>query len=81
MRSCTTPGLVSENGVGAVGRTFENAPLMIDRVELEPPCSGCGTTMPPGALALVSTDACDLYCFSCVTMAYEAMKAACGAGS
>lgn len=50
--------------------------LTFGRVELEPPCSQCGTVMAPGTLALISPDACDFWCFGCVTMAYEAMKAA-----
>ena len=50
--------------------------LDVSRVVLGAPCSGCGENIAPDALGMVSRDACDFYCFACVTMAYEAMKAA-----
>ncbi len=34
--------------------------------------------MPPGTLSMMSANACEFYCFSCVTVTYEAMKAAQG---
>jgi hypothetical protein len=41
-------------------------------------CAGCGLEIPVGDLALMSTDCVDFFCFTCVTQAYEAMKAAQG---
>ena len=57
------------------GETIMRKPVEIYRVEYDDPCSGCGVNFTPGDLSMVSTDSTDFFCFSCVAVAYEAMKA------
>jgi hypothetical protein len=60
------------------GGTVTREPTWIIRVEYDDPCSGCGTPFTHDDLAMMSNDGCDFWCFSCVSVIYEAMKAARG---
>jgi hypothetical protein len=53
-------------------------PILLDRIDSDDECSGCGDVVPAGVVTMSSGDDSESYCLACVTLTYEAMKAAQG---